>query len=121
MVRKKLAVEEKLSRVVSVKLTPPDHATWLAKVDASGLTSSEFFRKAVLTNRTQVNPVPKVDRSRLQLLSLYTGLAGSCEYLLSRAVLDRDRGLLTGTEYMALLGGLSSLLGAFREEVKRAG
>lgn len=121
MVRKKLADEEKLCRVVSVKLTPPDHAAWVAKVEASGLTSSEFFRKAVLTNRTKVTAAPTVDRDRLRLLSLHASLAATSETLIEAAVLDRDRRKVSSSDYMDLLRGLSGLLGVFREEVRRAG
>ena len=55
------------TRTVSFRLTLPDHAAYLAKASAAGLKPSEFFRDAVLTNRTQVvaRVQPSSDKRRL--------------------------------------------------------
>lgn len=56
-----------LGKAVSFRLPPGELATWQAKVEASGLTASEFFREAVVANRTQVvaRARPSADQRRL--------------------------------------------------------
>ena len=121
MARTKLSDDSKLCRVVSVKLTPPDHDQWIAKVNASGLSASEFFREGVLNNRTTIVQAPTVDVNHVRFLSIYVGLSSASEALIAQAINDRDQGRLGNKEYMGLLANLSGILGAFREGLKNAG
>ena len=51
--------ELNLTTVRHFRLTPADAALWDKKVLASGMTSSAFFRRAVIENRTKVIAPPK--------------------------------------------------------------
>ncbi|WP_412477847.1 plasmid mobilization protein [Azonexus sp. IMCC34839] len=54
MARPELPEAEKLNKTVSFRLTDGDYAAYRAKFEASGLTQSDFFRRHVLNNTTQV-------------------------------------------------------------------
>lgn len=59
-----------LTKVVSLRLADDDHAAYMAKVKASGMGRSAFFRECVLGNKTQVvaRLKPSVDKDRLVYL-----------------------------------------------------
>lgn len=65
---------DKLTRVVGLRLTEEDHAAFVAKVAASGMSQSEFLREAVLTNRTTVvaRPLRTAFRERMLFLASKT-------------------------------------------------
>lgn len=54
MARPSKEAGQSLDTRVAFRLTSRDYETYKAKVKASGLTASDFFRKAVLENRTEI-------------------------------------------------------------------
>ena len=58
----------RLGEPIAFRLSEADRAVYLENVAASGLTRSEFFRQAVLTNRTQGIARPKASDDRKRLL-----------------------------------------------------
>ncbi|WP_234488081.1 plasmid mobilization protein [Paraburkholderia aspalathi] len=51
-----------LGKPIAFRLSDADRAVYLEKVKASGLSQSEFFRQAVLTNRTQIGVISRKPR-----------------------------------------------------------
>ena len=88
---------EKLTRPVSFRLTAADHAAYLAKVEASGLKPSEFFRECVLQNRTQIVARPKASPERGRLLYLFNKASNNINQLAHRANADHLAGLMATT------------------------
>lgn len=102
-----------LAKPVSFRLTEADHAAYLAKVRSSGLTPSEFFRDAVLTNRTQV---VAVDREvRRQILFLVAKASNNLNQLAHRVHTDHVAGKVGEATYLSVLGELEALAAELRE------
>ncbi len=76
---------KKLTKLVSFRLAKADHATYLEKVEASGCTSSEYFRHCVLTNKTQIVARTKASADKKQLLYLYSKASNNLNQLAHRA------------------------------------
>lgn len=100
---------DRLTRTVSLALTEADHAAWLAKVKASGLTRSEFFRGCVLTNRTQVVARPKASADKTRLLYLASKASNNINQLAHRANADALAGVINESTYQSILYELQAL------------
>lgn len=109
MARPKKDDSELLSKTVSVALTEADHAAWLAKVEASGLTRSEFFRDCVLTNRTQVVARPVASPDKTRLLFLANKASNNINQLAHRANSEHQAGAIGEATYSAILFELQAL------------
>ncbi|WP_426400884.1 plasmid mobilization protein (plasmid) [Ralstonia sp. R-29] len=95
-----------LSKPMSFRLSEADREAYLAKVAASGLTPSEFFRQAVLTNRTQVVARLKATPHRERLLFIFSKTSRDIEQLARQACADHERGTLSEEAYMQMLDRL---------------
>lgn len=95
-----------LSKPISFRLSESDREAYLAKVAASGLTQSEFFRQAVLTNRTQLVARLKATPHRERLLFIYSKTSRDIEELVRQANVDHARGVLSEDAYLQLLDRL---------------
>lgn len=100
---------EKLTRLVSFRLTAADHADWLAKVETSGLKPSAFFRDAVLTNKTQIVARPKASPERGRLVYLMNKTSNNINQLAHRANADHLAGVISETTYIRILAELETL------------
>lgn len=109
MGRPKKDDSELLSKTVSVALTEADHAAWLAKVKASGLTRSEFFRDCVLTNRTHVVARPVASPDKIRLLFLANKASNNVNQVAHRANSDHQAGLISEATYSSILFELQAL------------
>jgi hypothetical protein len=109
MARPKKRDADRLGRTVSVALTEADYASWLAKVHASGLTRSEFFRECVLANRTHVVAKPRASADKVHMLYLANKASNNINQLARRANLDNRAGLIDESTYGAILGELQTL------------
>lgn len=109
MARPKIDEAVRLTRTVSVALTETDYLAWLAKVQASGLTRSEFFRECVLANRTQVVARPKATADKTRLLYLANKASNNINQLAHRANADNQAGLASESTYQFILGELQTL------------
>lgn len=101
-----------LSKPISFRLSEADREAYLAKVAASGLTQSEFFRQAVLTNRTQLVARLKATPHRERLLFIFSKISRDIEQLARRATADHERGTLSEESYMQVLDRLQ-LIGRY--------
>lgn len=101
-----------LSKPISFRLSGADREAYLAKVAASGLTQSEFFRQAVLTNRTQLVARLKATPHRERLLFIFSKTSRDIEQLARQASADRERGALSEATYMQMLDRLQ-LIGRY--------
>lgn len=109
MARPRKDEAERLTKTVSLALTEADYLAWLAKVHASGLTRSEFFRECVLTNRTQVVARPKASADKTRLLYLASKASNNANQLAHRANADHLAGIVSESTYQSILYELQTL------------
>lgn len=100
---------EQLEKVVSLRLTPTDHAQWLSKVEASGQTKSEFFRSCVLGNKTEVVAKTPASADKLQLIWYFNKASNNLNQLAWSAHQTRKRGLLDARTFEQVLSHLSTI------------
>lgn len=101
-----------LSKPISFRLSEADREAYLQKVKESGLTQSEFFRQAVLTNRTQLVARLKATPHRERLLFIFSKTSRDIEQLARQANVDHERGALSEAAYMQVLDRLQ-LIGRY--------
>ena len=112
---------EKLTRPVSFRLTAADHAAYLAKVEASGLKPSEFFRECVLQNRTQIVARQTVSKDWGRLAYLFNKASNNINQLAHRANADHLAGITTEETYTRILAELHTLAHYMKAAIKDAG
>ena len=95
-----------LSRPVSFRLSAPDFLAYQGKVQASGLSASDFFRECVLTNKTQVLSRPKASPDRKRLLYLVNKTSNNINQLAHRANSEHLAGKLSEKSFEAILDNL---------------
>lgn len=91
------------SRVVTVRLPVADHAAYMAKVQESGQTQSEFFRDCVLKNRTQVMARPARSLEAKQVLFVVNKAGNNLNQLAHRANSDHSVGKISEATYADIL------------------
>ncbi|EGG4299932.1 plasmid mobilization protein [Cedecea sp. MMO-103] len=117
---RKPADGQKLARPVSFRLTDADHAAYLAKVEASGLKPSEFFRECVLQNRTQVVARVPTSSDKRRLLYLFNKTSNNMNQLAHAANAAELAGTATPATYAGILAELQAIADAMREAVEHA-
>ncbi len=100
---------EQLEKVVSLRLTPTDHALWLSKVEASGQTRSEFFRSCVLGNKTEVTAKTKASADKLRLIWYFNKASNNLNQLAWSAHQTRKRGLLDARAFEQVIAHLNTI------------
>ena len=100
---------EGLNRTVSFKLSDADYLTYEAKVKASGLPNSDFFREVVLTNKTQITAKPQKSEDRKRLVFLFDKSRNNLNQLAHRANTDYLAGRLSESVYEQLLLELENI------------
>jgi hypothetical protein len=103
MPRKKSSDGAGLGKPIAFRLSEADRAAYLEKVTRSGLTQSEFFRQAVLTNRTQVIARPSASPERRRLLYIFNQASNNLNRIAHRANSDHASGNLSEATYEQLL------------------
>jgi len=98
-----------LGKPIAFRLSRADRAVYLEKVAASGLTQSEFFRQAVLTNRTQVIARPKASDDRKRLLYVFNKTSNNLNQIAHRANSEHVRGKLSEATYEQMLDQLQMI------------
>lgn len=116
MARPKL-VEGGLQRTIAFRLTRADHAVYQAKVEASGLTQSVFFRQHVLTNTTTVIAKPRASVDKRWLLYLANKAGNNLNQIAHRAHADHLAGTLSETTYLEILKHLQDISGYLKAAV----
>lgn len=87
---------------IAFRLPEPERQAWLAKVTASGLTQSEFFRQAVLTNRTTIQAHSRGGADLKRLVYHFNKAGNNLNQLAHRAHGDRLAGKLNQTTYESI-------------------
>lgn len=100
---------EKLTKPVSFRLTAADHAAYLAKVEASGMKPSAFFRQCVLENKTQIVAKPKASPERGRLVYLFNKASNNINQLAHRANAAHQAGKVSEETYSSILAELQML------------
>jgi hypothetical protein len=107
--RRAMAAETQLAKRVGFRLTDAEHRAYLAKVESSGMSASEFFRDCVLTNRTRIvarQPLSN-DKKRVLLVVNKSGNnLNQIAHVLNAARLDSSASEST---YLAALDALESI------------
>ncbi len=107
-------MSEKLSHQISFRLTVPEHNAYMQKVLASGLTSSDFFRDAVLKNRTTINAVAHLTDEKRELIRYFRATSNNINQIARRCNLDNKKGILNDTSYTTLLQSLQRIEAALK-------
>jgi len=110
----------KLTRTFSLRLSDDDFGTWMTKVRSSGLSSSEFFRQAVLENQSVIHQIPKLSRDVGKLIYLFAKASNNLNQLAHQANSAANKGDLNHEELMDLLHVLHSLDLNFKQEFAHA-
>ena len=120
MPRKKSNDGAGLGKPIAFRLSDADRAVYLEKVNRSGLTQSEFFRQAVLTNRTQViaRPVASVDRKRL--LYIFNKTSNNLNQIAHRLHSLAQANIVDAQRYLAVLDALASIESALTDALAHA-
>lgn len=116
----KRADRPKLTRPVSFRLTDADHAAYLAKVEASGLKPSEFFRDLVLTNRTEVIARVQPSSDKRRLLYLFNKTSNNMNQLAHAVNAAEVAGTATPEIYAGILAELQTLSDLMKKVVQDA-
>lgn len=109
MSKQKKESAAKLAKPVAFRLSEADHAAFLAKVEASGLKPSQFFREAILTNKTQVIARPKPSADYGRLVYLVNKASNNVNQLAHRANAAHKAGQVSEATYAGILAELNIL------------
>jgi hypothetical protein len=101
--------EDGLTKRVAYRLSEDDYAAYLAKVEQSGLSKSEFFREAILRNKTRIvaRTTASVDKKRL--LHIFAKTSNNLNQMAHRANSEHVQGKLSEATYEQLLYQLETI------------
>lgn len=107
------------SRPVCFRLSEPEYATYRARCAAAGLSVSDFFRAAVLANRTQIVAIrkPLSSPDPLRLLYLVNKTSNNINQLARRANEDNLAGKLDEPTYGKILAQLELIATQLKDAV----
>ena len=108
---------EQLTRVMSFRLTEPDHEQYLARIESSGRSRSEFFRECVLGNKTEVIAKVPASANKLRLLFLYNKTSNNINQLAYRAHHAYHQGRIDESLFANVFNELSELKRLMRDGV----
>lgn len=98
-----------LSAPISFRLLPEVREQWLEKVEASGMTQSEFFREAVIGNKTTVIARKKASVDKMRLLQVYAKTSNNMNQIAHRANSEHVQGKLSESTYEQILYQLETI------------
>lgn len=98
-----------LNRTVSFKLSEADFLIYEAKVKASGLPNSDFFRGVVLTNKTQITAKPRKSADKKRIVFLFDKTSNNMNQLAHRVNSDYLTGKLSEQKYEQFLLELENI------------
>lgn len=107
-----------LTKLVSFRLTEADHAAWAEKVSTSGMSPSDFFRDAVLTNKTHIVARAKATKDTTKLQFFYNKTSNNMNQIAHRANSDYLAGTLSEAAYSSILAELSEIRHALLSGLK---
>lgn len=109
-----------LTKVVSLRLTNDDHEAYMAKVQASGMGRSAFFRECILGNKTQVVARSKPSADHHRLVYLANKIGNNVNQLAHRANADYLAGVVSEFTYARILRELQTLTQLMKAALKNA-
>ena len=110
----------RLTHPVSFRLAEEDHAAYLAKVQASGVKPSDFFRDCVLTNKTQVIARTAASSDKRRLLYLFNKASNNLNQLARAANAAEKAGRANSATYQDILAELQTLTRLMQDVLARA-
>lgn len=108
------------TRTVSFRLALPDHAAYLAKAKAAGVKSSDFFRDAVLNNKTQIVARTPPSSDKRRLIYLFNKASNNLNQLAHTANAAELAGTVTPATYAGILAELQALADTMKEAIRDA-
>ena len=106
---KRWRAANKLEKTVAFRLTDADHRAYEAKYTASGLSSSEFFRRHVLGNTTVVIAKKTVSKDHQHLLYIANKTSNNVNQLAHRVHSHHLAGTVSERLYIDVLKELQRL------------
>lgn len=108
------------TRTISFRLSIPDHAAYLAKAKSAGVKPSDFFRDAVLNNKTQVIARTPSSDDKRQLIYFFNKASNNMNQLAHTANAANLTGTATPATYAGILAELQTLADLMKEAIKNA-
>lgn len=108
------------TRTVSFRLALPDHAAYLAKAKAAGVKSSDFFRDAVLNNKTQIVARTPPSSDKRRLIYLFNKSSNNLNQLAHTANAAELAGTVTPATYAGILAELQTLADVMKKAIRDA-
>ncbi len=108
------------TRTVSFRLALPDHAAYLAKAKAAGVKPSDFFRDAVLNNKTQIVARTPPSSDKRRLIYLFNKASNNLNQLAHTANAAELAGTVTPATYAGILAELQTLADVMKEAIRNA-
>lgn len=101
--------KETLTAVRHFRMSESDALKWDEKVDRSGMTTSEFFREAVLNNQTTVRARPVIHPVAREILHHLSKQGNNINQIARHLNLGRRAGELSERDYKTALDELHEL------------
>lgn len=108
------------TRTVSFRLALPDHVAYLAKAKAAGVKPSDFFRDAVLNNKTQIVARTPPSSDKRRLIYLFNKASNNLNQLAHTANAAELAGTVTPATYAGILAELQTLADVMKEAIRNA-
>ena len=108
------------TRTVSFRLAHPDHAAYLAKAKAAGVKPSDFFRDAVLNNKTQIVARTPPSSDKRRLIYLFNKASNNLNQLAHTANAAELAGTVTPATYAGILAELQTLADSMKKAIRDA-
>ena len=108
------------TRTVSFRLALPDHAAYLAKAKAAGVKPSDFFRDAVLNNKTQIVARTPPSSDKRRLIYLFNKASNNLNQLAHTANAAELAGTVTPATYAGILADLQTLADVMKKAIRNA-
>lgn len=101
--------KSELTRVYSFRTTEEGGAAWDKKIARSGYTKSEFFRKAVQDNKTEIIEKPVATRDAKRAVFLLAKASNNINQIAHRANAEQRAGKISEATFAAILNQLQQL------------
>lgn len=101
--------KEALSKPVAFRLPASAYSEFKQKVEASGLSASEFFRQAILKNKTNIVARQTLTEDYRALTRYYRATSNNMNQIAYRANLDNLHRRLNDKAYVQILEELRAI------------
>lgn len=112
--------KSELTRVYSFRTTEEGGAAWDKKIARSGYTKSEFFRKAVQDNQTEIVEKPVATRDAKRAVFLLAKASNNLNQIAHRINAEHRAGKLSESTFARILDRLDQLNQLLLSQAKEA-